>query len=78
MTGDLTIRGTTRQVTLDTTFNGGGKNPYGKEVAGFSAETQINRKDFGLNWNVALETGGWLVSDTVKITLDIQAVRQEG
>jgi polyisoprenoid-binding protein YceI len=53
--GDLTIRGTTREVTLDTTFNGRGTNPYGKQVAGFTAETQINRKDFGLTWNVALE-----------------------
>jgi len=75
--GDLTIRGTTREVVLDTTFNGRGTNPYGKEVAGFSAETQINRKDFGLNWNLALEAGGFLVSDNIKISLDIQAVRQE-
>ncbi len=77
VTGDLTIRGTTRQVTLDAEFNGSGTNPYGKQVAGFSATTQINRKDFGLNWNVALEAGGWLVSDTIKISLDVQAVRQE-
>lgn len=77
VTGDLTIHGTTRQVTLDTELNGRGKNPYGKEVAGFTATTQINRKDFGLSWNVALESGGWLVSDTIKITLDVQAVRQE-
>lgn len=75
--GDLTIRGTTREVTLDANFNGRGRNPYGKDVAGFSAETEINRKDFGLTWNVALEAGGWLVGDRIKIELDVQAVRQE-
>jgi polyisoprenoid-binding protein YceI len=75
VTGDLTIRGTTREVVLDTSVNGSGKTPYGTEVVGISAETSINRKDFGLNWNVALETGGWLVGDTVKIDLEIEAVK---
>ncbi len=78
LTGDLTIRGTTRPITLDAEFSGTGKNPWGKEVAGFTATGQINRKDFGLNWNVALETGGFLVSDAVKITLEVQAVKQDG
>lgn len=77
LTGDLTIHGTTRPVTLHAEFAGTGKSPWGKEVAGFSATGQINRKDFGLNWNVALETGGVLVSDTVKISIDVQAVRDE-
>ncbi len=77
LTGDLTIRDTTRPVTLDVEFGGTGKNPWGKEVAGFTATGQINRKDFGLNWNVALETGGFLVSDTVKISLEVQGVKQE-
>lgn len=72
--GDLTIHGTTRPVTLETTFNGAGKNPFGKTVAGFTAETKLNRKEFGLNWNVALETGGWLVGDTIKIAIEVQAV----
>ena len=76
VTGDLTIRGTTRPVTLDTTLNGKGKTPYGTEVVGFSAETSINRKDWGLNWNVALEAGGLLVGDTIKIVLEVEAVRQ--
>jgi polyisoprenoid-binding protein YceI len=75
--GDLTIRGVTREVVLDTVYNGRGVNPFGKEVIGFSAETTIHRSDFGLNWNVALEAGGVLVSDAIKITLDIQAVRQD-
>jgi polyisoprenoid-binding protein YceI len=74
--GDLTIHGTTREVTLDTTLNGSGKNPWGLELVGYSAQTEINRKDFGLNWNVALETGGVLVSDKVKILLEVQAVRE--
>lgn len=76
VTGDLTIRGTTRPVTLDTTLNGRGKTPYGKEIIGFSAETTINRKDWGLNWNVALETGGFVVGDTIKIALEVEAVKQ--
>jgi polyisoprenoid-binding protein YceI len=77
LTGDLTIRGTTRPVTLEAELTGTGKNPWGKQVAGFTATGQINRKDFGLNWNVALEAGGLLVSDTVKISLDVQAVKQD-
>ncbi|MGE5619311.1 MAG: YceI family protein [Sphingomonadaceae bacterium] len=75
--GDLTIRDVTREVALDATFAGVGKNPWGKQVAGFSAETAINRKEFGLNWNVALETGGWLVGDEVRIFLEMEAT-QEG
>ena len=74
--GDLTIRGTTREVALDATINGRGATPFGTEVIGISAETSINRKDFGLNWNVALEAGGWLVGDRIKITLEVEAVRQ--
>lgn len=77
LTGDLTIHGVTRPVTLQAEFGGTAKSPWGKEVAGFSASGQINRKDFGLNWNVALETGGFLVSDTVKISLDVQAVKED-
>ena len=74
MVGDLTIKDVTREVTLDTELNGQGQNPWGKQVAGFSARTSINRKDFGLNWNVALEAGGVLVSDTIKINLEVEAV----
>jgi polyisoprenoid-binding protein YceI len=75
LTGDLTLRGQTRPVTLDVTFNGAGTNPFGKQVAGFSAEGKINRKDWGLTWNVGLEAGGVLVSDQLKLSLEIQAVR---
>lgn len=77
ITGDLTVRDQTHPVTLDATFNGAGTNPYGKTVAGFSASTKLNRKDFGLNWNVALETGGVLVSDQFKLEIEIQAVKQD-
>jgi polyisoprenoid-binding protein YceI len=75
--GDLTIRGITREVTLEAEFQGSGTNPWGKTVAGFTASTEINRKDFGLTWNVALETGGVLVSDRIKITLEVEAIRQD-
>ena len=74
--GDLTIRGKTGEVALEAEFQGIGANPWGKTVAGFSASTEINRKDFGLSWNVALETGGVLVSDRLKVTLEVQAVEQ--
>lgn len=78
VTGDLTIRGTTRSVVLDVEFIGEQKNPFtGKTSAGFSATTTINREDFGLTWNVALEAGGWLVGKEVKISLDIEAVAVE-
>ena len=75
LVGDLTLHGVTRQVNLDVTFNGQGTNPYGKTVAGFSAETRLNRKDWGLNWNVALEAGGVLVSDQIKVSIEVQAIR---
>lgn len=73
--GDLTIKDVTREVVLQTTYNGRGKNPWGQEVAGFTAETSINRKDFGLKWNVALESGGLLVGDKLNVLLEIQAIR---
>jgi polyisoprenoid-binding protein YceI len=75
--GDLTVHGQTREVTLDVTFNGTGVTPIGQTVAGFTAETKLNRKDFGLNWNVALEAGGFLVGDQLKIELELEAVRQD-
>lgn len=76
ITGDLTIRGTTRQVTLDAEFHGIVNDPWGNIKAGFSATTVINRKDFGLTWNVALEAGGVAVGDEVKISIEFEAVKQ--
>lgn len=73
VTGDLTIHGTTRSVELKTEFNGFNTTPWGGRVVGFSADTEISRKDFGLEWNVALETGGVLVGDKVKIHLEVEA-----
>jgi polyisoprenoid-binding protein YceI len=74
--GDLTIRGVTKEVTLNVEINGFGKTPFGTEVAGLTATTTLNRKDFGLNWNVALETGGWLVGETVKVEIDVEAIKR--
>jgi len=75
LVGDLTVRGVTREVALHVTDEGRGKDPWGGERAGFSATTKINRKDYGLNWNQTLETGGVLVGDDVKIHLDLQFVK---
>jgi polyisoprenoid-binding protein YceI len=75
MIGDLTIRGTTREVTLDATFEGRGRDPWGGDRISFSATTTIDRRDFGLTWNAALEAGGVLVSNDVKISIELQAVR---
>ena len=75
MTGDLTIRGTTKPVTLDVTYEGTGKDPWGGERMGFSAAGKIDRRDFGLTYNQALEAGGVLVSNEIKIHIDAQLVR---
>ena len=74
--GDLTIRGVTREVPLDVEVGGQGKDPWGNVRAGFSATASINRKDFGLTWNQALETGGVLVADRVDVEIELQAVQQ--
>lgn len=73
--GDLTIRDVTREVELTVRETGRGTDPWGNERIGFSAETRIDRRDFGLTWNQALETGGVLVGTDVRITLEVQAVR---
>lgn len=74
--GDLTIRGMTREVVLDVEYNGKATSPWGAESAGFSATTKINRRDFGLVWNVALETGGVLVGEEIKIAIELEIVKQ--
>ena len=76
LTGDLTIRGVTRPITLDVEFGGEGKDPWGGTRASFSAHGKFDRRDFGLTWNVALETGGILVSNEVKINIEAQVVLQ--
>lgn len=74
--GDLTIKDVTREVELAITFTGTSVDPWGGSRVGFEGQTQVNRKDWGLNWNVALEAGGFLVSEKVKLTLDIAAVKR--
>lgn len=74
--GNLTIHGVTREVTLEVEYGGTTKSPFGQTAAGFTARTSVNRKDFGLNWNVTLEAGGVMVSEKVNITLEIEAVLQ--
>jgi polyisoprenoid-binding protein YceI len=74
--GDLTIKGVTREVILDAERGGAGRTPFGTSIVGYSASTEINRQDFGLAWNVALEAGGWLVGDRVKIGLEVEAIEQ--
>lgn len=76
LTGDLTIRGVTKEITLDVTFEGEGKDPWGGERAGFTANGKIDRRDFGLTWNQALETGGVLVANEIKISIEAQATKQ--
>ncbi|HEY2443266.1 MAG TPA: YceI family protein [Streptosporangiaceae bacterium] len=75
--GDLTIKGVTREVELKVELEGVGNSPWGKQVMGFSMSTEIEREEFGITWNVALETGGVLVGKTVKIEIEGEAVRRD-
>ena len=75
VTGDLTIRGVTKPVTLDMTYGGIVSDPWGNAKAIFSGETKINREEFGLTWNQALEAGGWLVGKDVAIEVEVQAAK---
>lgn len=73
VTGDLTMRGVTKHVTIPVEFGGFGKDPWGNERAGFSLTTVVNRKDYGINWNKALDNGGFLLSDDVTINVNLEA-----
>jgi polyisoprenoid-binding protein YceI len=77
ITGDLTIRGTTKEVTLEGTYEGTGKDPWGGTRAGARATAKIDRRDWGLVWNQTLETGGILVSNDVRVELEVQAVQAQ-
>ncbi len=70
--GNLTVKGVTREVTLEVEHTGVAKTPWNTMAAGFTAQAKINRKEWGLNWNKALETGGWLVGDEIKIDIELQ------
>lgn len=76
VTGDLTIRGTTRRVVLDAEVRGPKQDPWGGERLGVTASTKIDRRDFGLTWNQALETGGLTVGHDVKINIELELIRQ--
>ena len=76
VTGDLTMHGVTREVVLEGEFSGTGKDPWGNERAGFSAVAVLDRRDFGLTWNAALEAGGVLVGEKVEIALELEAVKR--
>ena len=73
--GDLTIKGTTKEVSLEAVYEGGGKDPWGGIRAGARAATKIDRRDWGLTWNQALEAGGLLVANDVRIEIELQAAR---
>jgi polyisoprenoid-binding protein YceI len=75
VTGDLSIRGVTNPVTIDLEHTGAAQDPFGNQRIGFEGTAEISRKDWGLTWNAALETGGFLVGDKVKLELDISAIR---
>jgi polyisoprenoid-binding protein YceI len=77
VTGDLTIRGVTREVVLTASEEGRTKDPWGNNRVAYSATTKINRKDFGLTWNQVLETGGVVVGDEIRISLDVELVQQK-
>lgn len=74
--GDLTIRGISRPVVLDVEYSGMAKSPWGMMSAGFTASTKISRKEWGLEWNAALETGGVLVGDEIKISIELEIIKQ--
>ncbi len=74
--GDLTVRGKTREVVLDVEYSGQAKSPWGKMSAGFTANTKFNRKDWGLTWNMALETGGVLVGDEVSVQIELEIIKE--
>ncbi len=75
VTGDVTLRGVTKSETFTLTYEGSGKDPWGNQKVGFSGSGAIKRSDYGLTWNAALETGGVLVGDEIKLNIEVQAVQ---
>ena len=77
MTGNLTMHGVTKEVTLPVSFLGFAKDPWGNEKAGFEVTTTLNRKDYGLTWNKTLDNGGYLLGDDVAVTINLEAVKKK-
>ncbi len=77
VTGDLTLRGVTKPITIDFTFVGSSVDPYGNTRIGLEGSTVVHRKEFGLNWNAALDSGGVLVSDKVTLEFDVSAIKSQ-
>jgi polyisoprenoid-binding protein YceI len=77
LTGDLTVKGVTRPVTVEFDYTGSAKDPFGNLRVGFEGRAEINRKDWDLTWNTALETGGFLVSDKIKLEIDVSAIKAD-
>jgi polyisoprenoid-binding protein YceI len=75
--GDLTIRDKTQEVALDAEFQGKTRDPWGSDRMGFAAKGKINRKEFGLNWNQALDAGGWVLGDDIKMSIEVELVKQK-
>ena len=76
LVGDLTMHGVAKEMTFQVTHLGAGKDPWGRDKIGFETESTLNRKDFGLSWNTALEAGGFLIGDEVRVSITVQAVGQ--
>jgi polyisoprenoid-binding protein YceI len=76
LAGDLTIRGVTREVELEIEYHGVQNSPWGQQVIGFSATTELDREEFGMTWNAALETGGVVVGKKLKVEIEVEAIRQ--
>ncbi len=77
VTGDLTMRGVTKTITLPVAFAGTAKDPWGNERAGFETSITLNRKDYGINWNKALDQGGFVLSDEVKVSINLETVKKK-
>lgn len=77
VTGTLTMRGVAREVTLPVTYLGAVKDPWGNEKAGFATEVTLNRKDYGINWNAALDNGGFVLSDEVKVSINLETQKKK-